>query len=384
MLRLLFWGSILVLIISCSSEESSNRLDPSDFVKYDSAQPIDSFAMAIRDSFKLPAIAIGIIDSTGQIVTTTIGTTKKENGYAVNGGSQFLIGSCTKSFTALLVATFVRDGKLDWNSTVAEVFQNMEIHADNRDITISDLLAHISGLAKFWSDEEIFLNEDLTKNNDEQIEKQRFHFASRLLADQPSFERGEFQYSNGGYVVVAAMLEKNSGLSYETLLRERILSPLKLTSAEIGYSYLQDEHQPQRHQFRDKEGYGIPLALDDRIPNPIFTPAGFIALNIHDFSKYLMHCIDMTYADTEVLPASIAKNLFTIHHDIPPESGFGLGWQISKFEGVKTYGHTGSDQTLFAAIVINAENRRGVVFATNIGDDIAEFAMFNVVSELIK
>ncbi len=62
----------------------------------------------------------------------------------------------------------------------------------------------------------------------------------------------------------------------------------------------------------------------------------------------------------------------------------GLGWQVIYVNGIKTYGHTGSDKTIRAAMSINPKTDQAIVFATNIGDEISEIAMVNVILELLN
>lgn len=377
---------LLFLFVSwaCSHKEQSVRLRDDWVIRYKQRQPLDSFAHQIREFYQLPAVGIGIIDSDGVITTSVIGNSKTENGIALNKQSKFQIASCTKSFTALLVAILVSEGKLRWSTTVKDVFNDMKIHPLNRKITILELLIHTSGLPQFWTDEEVFEIDSLIPGLEGSVGQQRKKFIDFNLRMPPTFNKGEYHYSNAGYIVVAAMLEKITGHSYESLINKRIFEPLRLTSAEFGYSYLNDENQPHRHLHRNENGVGILLQSTEWIPLAIFNSCGFISLSMEDFALYISHCIQLQSGKSLLLPKNISEKLFENYHTLPNGFGVGLGWQIIEINSTKTFGHTGSDQTVRAAMAINPRKKTGVVFATNIGDYRSEQALVNVIHELIN
>lgn len=373
-----------LLQLSCSNKEQSLRLT-SDFpVKQDRKHKLDTFARHIKEHYQLPAVAIGVINKDGSIQTSVVGNNKAKNGVPLTVESKFQIASCTKSFTALLVAIHVDKGLLSWNKKVSEIFTNVSIHPANRKITITELLNHTSGLQQFWTDEEVFELDSQVPALTGDIKEQRLKFSEWNLSRPPVFTRGEHHYSNAGYVVVAAMLEKITGQSYEALIKELLLTPLQLNTAEFGYAFLKNRMHAHRHMHRYYDGLGITLSADERIPPDLFNPCGFLSLSIEDFAKYIRFCMKSMSEDTSIVKRKNARVLFENHHTLPNGFGVGLGWQIIEIDGIKTYGHTGSDQTMRAAMSINPKQKKGLVFATNIGDYRSEQALVNVIHELIK
>lgn len=375
---------VFVIQLACSHKEQSIRLIDDFPVQLNRNHVLDTFALQIKEHYQLPAIAIGIINKDGSIQTSVVGNNKAKNGIALSEESKFQIASCTKSFTALLVAVHVSKGLLNWNTTVSEIFPDLGIHPANRRITITELLNHTSGLQQFWTDEEVFELDSLLPGLTGDIKKQRFKFLEWNLSQAPAYARGEHHYSNAGYVVAAAILEKITGQSYEDLVKEQLFMPMQLNTAEFGYSYLKNSKQPHRHMHRYSDGQGITLGEDERIPPDLFNPCGFISLSIDDFAKYIRFCLKILSEDTSIIDRKNAKVLFENYHTLSNGFGVGLGWLIIEVGGTKTYGHTGSDQTIRAAMSINPKQKKGVVFATNIGDYRSEQALVNVIHELIK
>ncbi|WP_321369895.1 serine hydrolase domain-containing protein [uncultured Draconibacterium sp.] len=375
---------VFLISLACNQREQTTRLTDDFPVKLGKNHILDTFALKIKEHYLLPAVAIGVINNDGSIQTSVVGNNKAKNGVALTKKSKFQIASCTKSFTALLVGVYVDKGLLNWNTKVIDVFPNLVIHPDNRKITMMELLNHTSGLQQFWTDEEVFGLDSILPRLSGDIKEQRLKFSEWNLSQPSAFTRGEHHYSNAGYVVAAAILEKITGQTYEALVKEQLLLPMQLHTAEFGYSFLNNSKQPNRHMYRYPDGLGITLGADERIPPDLFNPCGFLSLSIEDFTKYLRLNIEMLDEDSELISKNTFKNLFKNYHSLLNGIGVGLGWQIIEVGGIKTYGHTGSDQTMRAAMSINLKQRKGVVFATNIGDYRSEQALVNVIHELIK
>ncbi len=375
---------IITVFVACNQEGTSQDLNQLSPVKYNKDLVLDSFAVAIQNHYQLPSVAIATINESKIKEIAIVGTNKTTNGTALNKNSKFQIASCTKSFTALLVASFVDEGLLNWDTKISDVFTDIQIHNDFKDITIKQILSHKSGLKQFWTDDEVFNIHSVIPKLQGNVVEKRKRFVLWNLSQQADFKSGEYHYSNGGYVIIASMLEKLTGKPYETLMMERVFTPLNLLSAEFGYPYINDSTQPHRHMNRDGNGIGITLNKQDRLPDEIFNPSGFISLTIEDFAKYVLFHMQAINNNETIIKSSVVQELFKPEITLPDNNKVGLGWQIIYVDGIKTYGHTGSDQTIRAAMSINTKTGKAVVFATNIGDQRSEIAMVNTVFELLE
>ena len=375
---------IIASLAACNQKGTSQDVNQLTPVKYNKDLALDNFAVAIQKHYQLPGLAIATIIDSKINEITIVGTNKTINGTALDKNSKFQIASCTKSFTALLVASFVDEGLINWDTKISDVFTDIKIHKDFKEITIKQILSHKAGLKPFWADDEVFNINSVVPKLQGNVVKKRETFAIWNLTQPADFKFGGHHYSNGGYVIIASMLEKLTGKPYEELIRERVFIPLQLTSAEFGYPFINDSIQPYRHMNRDKNGVGITMNNQDRIPDEIFNPSGFISLTIEDFAKHVLFHIQAINGRNIEIKNTIVQELFKPEITLPNNNKVGLGWQIIYVNGVKTYGHTGSDQTMRAAMSINTKTGKAVVFATNIGDHKSEMAMVNVIFELIQ
>jgi CubicO group peptidase (beta-lactamase class C family) len=129
--------------------------------------------------------------------------------------TKFHIGSITKQFTAMAIMQLVAQGKLKLEDTIATIFPD---YPDGKDITIYQLLTHTSGIVEY-----LIMSSEIDFRKPITIAELVAHFKDKPLEFAPG---SKYKYSNSGYVLLAAIIEKISGQSYETFLQERIFKPL--------------------------------------------------------------------------------------------------------------------------------------------------------------
>jgi len=354
-------------------------------VRYDQAKPLDDFLTEIGEYYQLPGIAAAVVQHEMAREQSVVGKNKAVHGTTLSLDSKFQIASCSKSFTSLLVGTFVQEGMLSWDTRIGEVFPQWEKHMlpHYRTVTLRQLLSHTAGILPFSSDEDYFSVFDIVPGLNGTLPEQRRQFALWNFRRTPANGTGEFNYSNGGYVIVAAMLEQLTGTSYEALVTERIFKRLGLASAEFGYAFLNDENQPWRHYERDETGAGIPLDADARPLAGLFNPAGSMSMSISDFSRYVSSYVQVAEDEKSLISNEIRDELFTPVVARAENDSYALGWVIRMVDGTLVSTHSGSDQTVFAMMSIDLSSGSAVVAVTNIGGQRSEFALINVVLELL-
>ena len=144
---------------------------------------------------------------------------------------QIHIGSLTKAMTSVLLARLVADGAFanGWSTTIAEVFPELErkIHAMYHEVTLDELVRHRSGIARNAANWWAYRNRD--------IEKRRYRLLKKNLRKRPAGARGDFLYSNLGYMVAGSMAERVTGQSWEELMEEEVFGPLGMKRTGFGF-----------------------------------------------------------------------------------------------------------------------------------------------------
>lgn len=142
--------------------------------------------------------------------------------------TKFRLGSITKQFTSMLIMQLVAEGKVDLQANISEYLPEYP-EANANKITIHHLLTHTSGIPNYTSFPNFF--KELSRNPYTPTEMLAW-FADAALEFTPG-ER--FAYSNSGYIVLGAIIEKVTGKSYEEVLQQKIFDSLKMKNSGFDH-----------------------------------------------------------------------------------------------------------------------------------------------------
>jgi len=189
----------------------------------------------------------------------------------------------------------------------------------------------------------------------------------------------QHRYSNFGYAVAGRMLEKNTGLDWETLMRTELFGPLEMSTAGFG-----PPAQPIGTSVNRPAPWGhAPAKIDPAYAaadNPAaLGPAGTVHASLADLEHYL----------TVLLTGGLARNGSRIVSraslDVllePVLDGYGLGWLVGTTTDGRRYAlHDGSNTMFYSMLVVLPDDGSAVVVLTNRGDATAmrrvnELAMY--------
>ncbi len=171
-----------------------------------------------------------------------VGQANREWKIPNNINTKFRICSITKQFTAVLIMQFVEQSKIDLDKTITDYLPEFRKETANK-IKIRDLLTSASGLPQL--PDEFYVNED-TKMTDADF------VIKNYLQGDLLFEPGEkFSYNNADFIILGKIIEKVSGKSYETVLNENILVPLKMKNTGLIKSENVIENLASGYSFKD-------------------------------------------------------------------------------------------------------------------------------------
>lgn len=171
--------------------------------------------------------SIAVIDNNGLYYKKTIGYSNYYDKTSLNDSSVYYLASCSKQFTAMCILMLMERDKLKLNDTLQKYFPNFPY----KNITIENLLTHTSGLPDYLS---LMENDKRTSMNFTNIDVLNF-----LIDTKPKCyfkPSSQFDYSNTGYVLLALIIEKCSGLSYSDFVRQNIFMPLNMKKSTVNGS----------------------------------------------------------------------------------------------------------------------------------------------------
>lgn len=318
----------------------------------------------IRKKHDLPALAV-VVMKDGQICDrAAVGIRKSGDTVPVTTNDVFHIGSCTKSMTATVTARLIEEGKLRWDMTIAEVFPELRGKMDPRyeTVTVEQLLHHRGGVpgeppAGAWNQA---WKEIGTPT------QQRRAFIEAVLRQAPAAAPGtKMIYSNQGYAIVGAILEKTTGQPYETLMAEKLFAPLHMDTAGFGPPGTVDKtDQPWGHTR--KLMLTIPVQLDNP---PAIASAGRVHCSLDDLARFVSLHLERN-ATNGLLRLETLKRL----HAPTPGSDYACGWVVLErgWAGGTALMHNGSNNMWYIVMWLAPGKDFAVIAATNIAGADAE------------
>jgi len=301
----------------------------------------------IRDEHNVPALAAAVMDEGKLVALGVCGLRSATHEVPVARDDQWNLASCTKSMTASLAAMLVEDGLIRWDTTIGGIFPDEVEEMDHawRDVTLEQLLVHRGG-APHEPPKDVY--DEALKQEGEPL-LQRWKFVTGLLHRPPAKPPGtHWIYSDSGYAIAGAMIERAAGEPWEELMRRRIFVPLGLKSAGFGAPGLTGKFdQPFGHTGYEVPFKPVPPGPDADYP-PALAPAATVHMSISDFARYAQwHVAGARGEGTLLKPASFLKL-----HTPPDGQEYAMGWAVTKrrWAGGTALMHSG-DNTMFYAVM---------------------------------
>jgi CubicO group peptidase (beta-lactamase class C family) len=321
---------------------------------------IDAYVIAQMRAQRIPGLALGIVHGKQIVHLRGFGVATPQR-RPVTPQTPLVIGSLTKSFTALAIMQLAEAGKLELDAPVQRYIPWFSLADPNASakIALRHLLAHTSGIPRF-------VGRALLAGKGEKTIEQRVR---ELGAVDPSGPAGAtFQYSNANYLVLGLAIQIVSGQSYEEYTRQHILDPL-----EMGHSFLSEADAIQDGMATGyRWWFGVPLPADlPYLPDAL--PAAFLISSAEDMAHYLIaHLNGGRYGDASILSPAGVSELQRPQAPIGSAGAhYGMGWVSEAINGIAMLTHAGDTANFHADMILLPESRWGVVVLTNANNALA-------------
>lgn len=343
----------------------------------------------IRARHKLPALAALAIEGDRIVESAAVGVRKIGSPEAVTIGDRFHLGSCTKAMTATLIAMLVEEGKLNWDTTLADALPDLRdaMQPEYRTATIRQLLAHRAGLPGDMLANGVFMKMRAGTDPPREI---RAGVLPDILNTPAIGKPGEeFEYANSGYVVAGAIIERLAGRPWEEVMRTRLFEPLGMTSAGFGPPGTAGRiDEPYGHVPRGEGAAGVKPGRNADNP-PALGPAGTVHASLPDWAKFVaLHLKGDRGEPTPILKPESFRALHTPAAGETYVGGWGTGtrpWAKAAAEGAgRVLTHSGSNTMWFCTVWIAPERNIAVMAATNRAGPPAEQGVDEAVRLLVE
>ena len=269
----------------------------------------------------------------------------------VTAGTRFRIGSLTKQFTAAAILRLQEQGKLSVQDKLSKFIPD---YPRGDEVTLHHLLSHTSGIHSY-TNKPGFLETVTTSATPEAL-------IDSFKNDAFDFDPGQkWLYSNSGYFLLGYIVEKASGQSYASYLRQTFFEPLGMRDTGVHVAGVPLE--------REALGYGFEQGEVKRAPDWNLSRAGG-AGSLYSTVGDLYRWDEAVFTGKVLQPANLQTALTPVKvaGDDPAqakESGYGYGWQIGQMRELQEISHGGGLAGFLSYLLRLPERRFTVAVLVN-------------------
>jgi CubicO group peptidase (beta-lactamase class C family) len=234
------------------------------------------------------------------------GIANRTTGAPVERSTPFMIGSLSKQFTAAAILKLEMQGKLSTSDKLARFFPNAP--KDKREITIHQLLTHTAGLP--YLSKNMFAVKSRAQSLKEMLELP--------LQSPPG---SGYAYSSPGYTILAGIIEKASGTTFENYLTSNIFLPAGMT----GTGFVGDSARWKGTTIHSYSGATDEGGLLDFPATEDMVGAGSIVTTPTELYKW-----EVALAGTKILSDAARKKFFSRQVSTDGQGGYSYGWNITR------------------------------------------------------
>lgn len=320
---------------------------------------IDSFVEKQIDARRVPGFALAIVSGNEVVHQRGFGSADRA-GKPVTVDTPFVLGSTTKSFTALAVMQLVDAGKVSLDAPVGRYVPELTLAGGaERRITIRQLLHQTSGLPALAG------GRLLRSVGDGTLEDAVRELDGTQLSAAPG---AQFEYANANYVLLGLVIERASGEAYGDYVQRHIFEPLAMSNSFASVEAARVAGLAVGHRY----WFGFRVAHGPTSPDAI-RPAGYLMSSAADMGRYLAmylnggildgrRIVSRQALETMLAPAA-AGELGPWADGV--ESRYAMGWFVGGPWQEAALLHPGRDPDSIAMIVLLPRQGLAVVTLAN-------------------
>ncbi|HKA57997.1 MAG TPA: serine hydrolase domain-containing protein, partial [Gemmatimonadales bacterium] len=337
-------AAAVIVGLCVTTQAGGQQLTPTERAR------IDSAAVAIVTATGAPSASVAVVRGAQIVYEQAYGNGRIGPNTAARPAMRYAIGSVSKQFTATAILLLAEEGKLSLDDRVAKWFPNLTRATD---VTVRQLLAMTSGYQDYWPQDYVFT--DMQRPATAQQIMERWGGAGKALDFDPGTK---WQYSNTNYVIAGAIVERVSGMPFMDFLRQRIFTPLAMTSvadfnagplsdSDAG-AYLRNALGPLRPAPKEGKGW--------------LFGAGQLAMTAHDLALWNIAVIKRSILKPASYQAQQAEFLLRDG----TATGYGLGVGVGTGGGRRRIAHGGAVSGYTTSNRIYPDDSVAIVVFTNI------------------
>jgi CubicO group peptidase (beta-lactamase class C family) len=317
---------------------------------------IDRYVKAEMDAQRVPGLALGIVQNDRIVHMRGFGKAD-QSGRAVSPQTPFVIGSLSKSVTALAIMQLVEARKVDLDAPVQRYIPWFRVadKAASGKITVRHLLNQTSGLSTKTG-------RSFQGNGDTSASALIRAVRKLRTVGLTTPVGATHQYSTINYSVLGLIVQAASGQSYENYIQQHVFDALKMSNSYTSQAAAEPHGLATGHRY----WLGRPAAAKEPY-NRGLLPAGYLISSAEDMSHYLIAQLNAGHYDGAAVlsPAGTAAMHRPAAPTARPDTSYGMGWFVGPVNGIPAVFHQGETFNYHANIVLLPGRHQGVVLLMN-------------------
>ena len=338
-------------------------------------QDLQAYADSMRVAHQIPEIGYAVVSPDRIVDIKAVGYHRDDRQTVQTKATladYFHLGSNAKAITGFVAAQLVESKKINWTTKLFDLFPDWKAtsHPAYADVTLQDLLSHRARVRPYTSGLEYKM---LPPFEGDKAERRK-QFSKYILQQEPvPLNDKEFNYSNAGYSVAAAMLEKVTGKSWEQLIKELLETRLKINVA-FGWPNRISQQQPFGHWMVNNTLKAVLPDVDYDLA--LAEPAGDISMSLPDYARFIqLNLLGLSGKDT-ILKASTYQFL---HFGL---KGYSIGWGNVSKDSLLLSEHAGSAGTFFCYTLNDYKQQLAFIIMANAATPQTQQAVFKLLDQL--
>jgi CubicO group peptidase (beta-lactamase class C family) len=299
---------------------------------------------------RIAGLAIGLLDGDSTAIITA-GSRDSTPAHPITDSTSFEIGSITKAFTGTLLADMVLRGEVALDDPVSKYLPGWTIPTwSGQPITLLDLATHTSGLPRMPD------NMHPANGDDPYVDYSAADFRQFLAHHQLRRQPGSaYEYSNYGMALLGTALAHRAHVSYEDLVRQRILGPLGMRETEFRIG--------RRDSARAAQGHNEQLEPTPPWHLGEFVAAGGLHSTVPDLLRFARAALDTVSGPL----ARVMAFAIRPRRPLAGSDSIGLAWHHLHLDGTDVVWHNGGTGGFRSWLGVDVAHHRAVVALANAG-----------------
>jgi CubicO group peptidase (beta-lactamase class C family) len=299
-------------------------------------EKLDKILPNIQTTLQVPGMVVGVLKDGKVIYKNSLGVRRLGSDRKMTSRSLFHMASVSKPFVATAIMQLVERGKIKLEAKLKDYLPYFKLaDQEYKEITIGQMLNHTSGIPDVRDYEW-----DKPQVDDGAAER----YVRSLTEEKMLFAPGEgFRYSNMAFDILADVIARVSGFTFEEYVKKNIFKPLGMKDSTFLKPEVPDELENNAHILGNRISFSIKVS--EVYPyNRIHAPSSTLHSNVEDMMRWGRANLNGGILEgNRILKAATHAKMWKPAVVAYGNNHVGISWFIGKYKGLTTVSHGGGD-----------------------------------------